>query len=149
MASSTSGAKASSFSFRPAAAVPQARAVASPGQKDAHLRRRSSSKSAVMMDSAVLSCPWPRTLEYSSAAPAQGQGIIAGLKQVGSQQYRFNGCILLLIWSLGVSVLHILQLSGYLPFQCMGRHLVMQRLSQPKPPGNRFFTCTIHVGLNV
>ncbi|CAL5229772.1 g13159 [Coccomyxa viridis] len=82
MASSSSGAQASSFSFRPAAAVPQARAVASPGQKDAQSRRRSSSKSAVMMDSAVLSCPWPRTLEYSSAAPAQGLGIIAGLKQL-------------------------------------------------------------------
>jgi len=35
-----------------------------------------------MMDSAVLSCPWPRTLEYSSAAPTQGLGIIAGLKQL-------------------------------------------------------------------
>ena len=86
MASSSSGAKSSSFSFRPAAVVPQARAVAPPGQKDAQLRRRSSSKSAVMMDSAVLSCPWPRTLEYSSAAPAQGQGIIAGLKQVGAMK---------------------------------------------------------------
>lgn len=34
------------------------------------------------MDSAVLSCPWPRTLEYSSAVQPQGQGIIAGLKQL-------------------------------------------------------------------
>lgn len=86
MASSSSGAKSSSFSFRPAAVVPQARAVASPSQKDVQSRRRSFSKSAVMMDSAVLSCPWPRTLEYSSAAPAQGQGIIAGLKQVGAMK---------------------------------------------------------------
>ena len=86
MASSGSGAKSSSISFRPAAAVPQARAIAAPGQKDVQLRRRSSSKSAVMMDSAVLSCPWPRTLEYSSAAPTQGLGIIAGLKQVGRQE---------------------------------------------------------------
>lgn len=39
-------------------------------------------QSAVVMDSAALSCPWPRTMEYSSAASSQGQGIVAGLKQV-------------------------------------------------------------------
>ena len=82
MPSTTSGSTCSRISFRPAAAVPQARTVASPGQQDCQTRRRATAKSAVAMDSAVLSCPWPRTLEHSSAVQPQGQGIIAGLKQV-------------------------------------------------------------------
>ena len=84
VANTGSGASCSSFSYRPAAAVPRARAVASPSQQDSQLRRRKTAQSAVMMDSATLSCPWPRTLEYSSAVPSQGQGIIASLKQVGT-----------------------------------------------------------------
>lgn len=83
VANTSSGASCSSFSYRPAAAVPRARAVASPSQQDSQLRRRMTAQSAVVMDSAALSCPWPRTLEYSSAGPSQGQGIIASLKQVG------------------------------------------------------------------